>query len=62
MEGLNDVTKNPETYEEAVTGKQSAEWKKAMDYEMASLRENKTWELTQLSEGTNHYPASGFFV
>ncbi|KAH9706020.1 Integrase catalytic domain-containing protein [Citrus sinensis] len=42
---LNDD--EPRTYQEAITGKNKLEWKRAMDEEMASLMKNKTWELIE---------------
>jgi hypothetical protein len=47
---------NPKTYEEAVNAKDSTNWKKAMNNEMGSLRENKTWELTNLPAGARAIP------
>ncbi|KAH9779520.1 Integrase catalytic domain-containing protein [Citrus sinensis] len=35
------------TYQEAITGKNKLEWKRAMDEEMTSLIKNKTWELIE---------------
>ncbi|GFW12448.1 retrovirus-related Pol polyprotein from transposon TNT 1-94 [Trichonephila clavipes] len=42
---------NPETMQEAVNFKDSTNWKKAIESEMNSLRENHTWELTDLPAG-----------
>jgi transposase InsO family protein len=39
------LTGEPATPEEALSGKESTEWKKAMDEEMKSLHENNTWTL-----------------
>lgn len=47
---------NPETYREAVEGRDSTNWKKAMDNEMSSLKENLTWELTALPAGARAIP------
>lgn len=47
---------SPETYKEAVDGKDSSNWKKAMDNEMDSLKENQTWELTDLPVGARVIP------
>ena len=38
----------PATYAEAICRPDSDKWKEAMDREMASLRDNETWELEQL--------------
>ena len=39
------------TYHEAVNSEDSALWKEAIDKEMASLKENNTWELVDLPPG-----------
>lgn len=41
----------PSTYMEAITCKESKEWKKAMDAELNAIEENETWELTALPKG-----------
>jgi len=41
----------PKTFTEANNSKESAEWKKAMNCEMQSLRHNETWSLTALPDG-----------
>ena len=41
----------PQTYSEAINSDKSAEWKKAMDSEMASLKENDTWDVVELPKG-----------
>ena len=41
----------PTTYNEAVTGPNSQEWKLAISEELASLAENNTWILTELPQG-----------
>ncbi|XP_044760209.1 uncharacterized protein LOC123317668 [Coccinella septempunctata] len=46
-EFANQVTGDPETYEDALHSDDLAEWKKAMDREMSSLKENQTWTLTE---------------
>lgn len=38
-------------FQEASKVEHSKEWKKAMEEEMESLLENKTWELVKLPEG-----------
>ena len=47
---------NPETYQEAISGEASIHWKKAMNDEMDALKENKTWELTELPIGARAIP------
>ena len=41
----------PNCFQEACKVKHSKEWKKAMEEEMNSLLENKTWELVNLPKG-----------
>jgi hypothetical protein len=41
----------PKTYSEAMSSVESAKWQKAMENEIESLTENKTFEVTQLPEG-----------
>ena len=43
--------KIPETYKQAVESPQSDGWKKAMDSEMSSLRENGTFDVVSLPQG-----------
>ncbi|GBM22853.1 Retrovirus-related Pol polyprotein from transposon TNT 1-94 [Araneus ventricosus] len=45
-------TDNSGTFEEAINSRESANWKKAMESEMASHRENQTRELTNLPTGS----------
>ncbi|CAM6082590.1 unnamed protein product [Calypogeia fissa] len=42
---------DPSTFEEAMGSTEKAEWNAAMQKEMKSLVENKTWELSVLPEG-----------
>lgn len=44
---INEI-KTPETYVEALESEQKNEWLKAIQSEMNSLKENKTWILTKL--------------
>jgi len=46
--GAEDVPRN---YKEAMRSPRAAEWKAAMDDEMASLISNKTWEIAPLPPG-----------
>nr|GEY64553.1 zinc finger, CCHC-type [Tanacetum cinerariifolium] len=46
---LEDV---PKTYKEAITSRNSAFWKEAIDDEMDSLVSNNTWELSDLPPGS----------
>ena len=41
----------PKTYNEAISSDEADLWKKAMDEEMSSLEENKTYEVVDLPEG-----------
>ena len=41
----------PESYQEAIEGDQSLEWKRSMEEEMESLRKNSTWTLVPLPKG-----------
>nr|GEU79974.1 zinc finger, CCHC-type [Tanacetum cinerariifolium] len=49
---LLNVEDAPETYKEAVTSRNSAFWKKAIDDEIDSLVSNNTWELSNLPSGS----------
>ena len=41
----------PQNYQDAIVSPKSKQWRKAMDEEMRSLEENKTFSLTQLPPG-----------
>lgn len=41
----------PKTYEEAVSSKNSAEWKQAMKEELKAIDDNETWQLMELPKG-----------
>ncbi|CAI7926750.1 unnamed protein product, partial [Closterium sp. NIES-53] len=41
----------PTTLKEALESSDSEEWKKAMESELKSIKENGTWELVELPEG-----------
>lgn len=43
----NNVFEDPNTYEQAIKSQNSAEWSKAMDDEMDSLKHNNTWDLIE---------------
>lgn len=47
---------DPQTYQEALENPDKENWKKAMDSEINSLKENQTWELTKLPEGVKAIP------
>jgi hypothetical protein len=51
----------PQTYEEALDGEGSELWQKAMDDEMASLLENKTWEIETVPEGAKPVPVKSVY-
>lgn len=57
----NQVTEDPATFEDALRSENSAEWKKAMDREIASLKENQTWILTDLPPGAKAIPCKWVF-
>lgn len=46
----------PITYEEALNGKDAQDWKEAMNEEMDSLLQNKTWILTELPPNKQALP------
>ena len=41
----------PETIQQALKSPESSQWKRAADEEIASLKENDTWDLVELPEG-----------
>jgi len=51
MAGSEILTEEPRTVGEALTGKDKTEWKLAMQEEIDSLAENKTWELVPTPTG-----------
>ncbi|GBN56145.1 Retrovirus-related Pol polyprotein from transposon TNT 1-94 [Araneus ventricosus] len=54
-------TDNLKIFKEAINRKESANWKKAMESETASHRENQTWELTDLPTGSKALPCRWVF-
>ena len=48
---LSYMEDEPATYEEAVSGEHARQWRRAMDEEMQSLIDNKTYEITSLPTG-----------
>ncbi|XP_054715407.1 uncharacterized protein LOC129224886 [Uloborus diversus] len=48
--------KYPETYREAIESSEVNNWKKAMDSEMTSLKDNQTWKLCKLPKGVKPIP------
>ncbi|KAF7275879.1 hypothetical protein GWI33_011181 [Rhynchophorus ferrugineus] len=46
----------PEPYEDAIKHKDCVKWKRAMDEEIDSLKENKTWGLEDLPKGAKAIP------
>jgi hypothetical protein len=44
------IEDSPRTYQEAIESEESDQWKKAMDEEMESVKENETWTLEKLPE------------
>jgi hypothetical protein len=51
-----DARTEPQTFNEAVSGEDVEFWKKAMDEKMASLLENKTWEVREVPHGVKPVP------
>lgn len=43
--------KDPQNFKEAVNSLAADKWKKAMEEEMSSIRENETWDLVELPPG-----------
>jgi transposase InsO family protein len=60
-EFVNQVTEDPATFEDALRSENSAEWKRAMDREITSLKENQTWILTDLPPGAKAIPCKWVF-
>ncbi len=56
-----DNVTEPMSYEEAIASPQAAEWKLAMDEELASMYANRTWELSAVSAGTRILPVKWVF-
>ena len=51
----------PTTFAEAMHSKHAAQWRAAMDEEMASLHTNNTWELEDLPAGAKAIPVKWVF-
>ena len=47
---LAGVNKDPASYREAMSSPDSDEWKKAIEAELQSMRENDVWDLVDRSE------------
>ncbi|GJT69582.1 zinc finger, CCHC-type containing protein [Tanacetum coccineum] len=58
---LLNVEDAPKTYQEAITSRNSAFWKKAIDDEMDSLVSNNTWELLDLPPGFSQRQGVDYF-
>ncbi|XP_073822557.1 uncharacterized protein [Musca autumnalis] len=56
QEFVNSI-ETPNSYSEATKGDQRSEWVAAMEKEMNSLIENKTWVLTELPKGAKALPS-----
>ncbi|KAH9679108.1 reverse transcriptase Ty1/copia-type domain-containing protein [Citrus sinensis] len=51
LSAAHEINDNePKTYQEAITSKNSLEWKRAMDEEVESLMKNETWKLIKKPE------------
>lgn len=61
-ENLVGLASNPETYTEAINSQQYSERRRGMEKEVLSLKENQTWKLVPLPEGTKILPCKWFFV
>ena len=48
---LITVSRDPETFEEAMDSPDRESWMQTMMKEMESLRKNRTWQLVDLPEG-----------
>lgn len=46
----------PGTFKEAMASKDSEKWRKAMDNEISSLKDNETWEMVDLPKGRKSIP------
>jgi len=57
-----DSLENPATIEEALNGEEGDQWKKAIDEEMATLKNMGTWELADLPEGRKPIGCKWVFV
>ena len=44
----NKIFEEPSFYEEAINSSNCDNWKEAMEQEMKSLRDNRTWDLVEL--------------
>jgi hypothetical protein len=56
-----DAKTEPLIFSEAVSGEDAEFWIKAMDEEMASLLENKTWEVREIPHGVKPVPTKWFY-
>ncbi|GJU08384.1 retrovirus-related pol polyprotein from transposon TNT 1-94 [Tanacetum coccineum] len=58
------LTKNdePESYSEALSSKESVQWKKAINEEISSLEKNQTWSLVRLPAGKKALQSKRFLV
>jgi len=57
-----DSLENPASIEEALNGEEGDQWKKAIDEEMATLKNMGTWELADLPEGRKPIGCKWVFV
>jgi hypothetical protein len=48
----------PQSYEEALAGKDAELWQKAMDEQIASLLENESWSVETVPEGVKPVPVN----
>lgn len=59
-EFMNEI-RTPETYEEALESKERENWRKAMESEINSLKENETWELVKKPDEAKILPSKWVF-
>ncbi len=50
----NQIDNEPATYAEALNDPHSEKWFEAIESELQSLEENKTWTITELPAGKKH--------
>lgn len=51
----------PSTYKDAMAANDSDQWRKAMNNEIDSLKENETWEMVNLPEGRKAIPCKWIY-
>ena len=59
---ISTSTDDPKTVDEALTGPEAEEWRKAMEIEMETLKKMETWKLDDLPEGRETVGCKWVFV